>query len=214
MYLILFGAPGVGKGTQAKLISTNMDIAHLSTGEMLRDAVKKQTELGKRAANLIAYGQLVADDIMLGLIGERISEPDCKKGFILDGFPRTIIQAQGLEKLLNDMDLPQPVCIDIVVPNDAIITRLVNRRLCSKCGTDYNLKTNPPGEDMICSKCGGQIIQRDDDKEDTIRERLNVYQKQTAPLREFYKEKGNYHKIDGSKSIDEVQAEVFKILGA
>ena len=212
MYLIVFGAPGVGKGTQAKFISTKFNIAHLSTGEMLREAVKNETDLGKRAGELIAQGKLVADQIMLELIADRISRPDCEDGFILDGFPRTIVQAEGLENLMQDMNLPALTCIDIVVPTDAIITRLVNRRLCDSCGTDYNLVTNPPAENMICNVCGGHVIQREDDHEETISNRMNIYQQQTAPLRQFYKNKGKYHKIDGSRSITEVQSEIFKII--
>lgn len=211
MYLILFGAPGVGKGTQAKFISHKFNIAHLSTGDMLRQAVKSATNLGKKAGELMARGKLVSDDVMLGLIRERISLPDCKNGFILDGFPRTIIQAEELDKLMRELELPNLACIEITVPDQAIITRLLNRRLCSSCGTDHNLLSNPPPENMICIKCGGNIIRRDDDNEKTITQRLKVYQEQTAPLRQFYKEKANFHGVDGSRSIDEVQADILAI---
>ncbi len=211
MYLILFGAPGVGKGTQAKFISRKFGIAHLSTGDMLRQAVKNATDLGKKAGELMAGGKLVPDDLMLGLIRERISLPDCKNGFVLDGFPRTIIQAEELDKLIRELELPDLICIEVVVSDQAIITRLINRRLCSSCGTDYNLLSNPPQENMICIKCGGNVIQRDDDNEKTIAQRLTIYQEQTAPLRQFYIEKGNYHEVDGSRSIDAVQADILAI---
>ena len=211
MYLIMFGAPGVGKGTQAKFISHKFNIAHLSTGDMLRQAVKNATDLGKKAGELMAGGKLVPDEVMLGLIRERISRPDCNNGFILDGFPRTIIQAEELNKLMRELELPDLTCIEITVPDKAIITRLLNRRLCSSCGTDYNLLSNPPQENMICIKCGGNIIRRDDDNEKTITQRLKVYQEQTAPLRQFYKGKGSYHEVDGSRSIDEVQADILAI---
>ena len=168
MYLILFGAPGAGKGTQAKFISHKFNIAHLSTGDMLRQAVKNATDLGKKAGELMAGGKLVPDDLMLGLIRERISLPDCKNGFVLDGFPRTIIQAEELDKLIRELELPDLICIEVVVSDQAIITRLINRRLCSSCGADYNLLSNPPQENMICIKCGGNVIQRDDDSEKSI----------------------------------------------
>lgn len=211
MYLILFGAPGVGKGTQAKFISKEYNIAHISTGEMLRQAVKDGTEMGKKAGELMAHGNLVPDDIMLGLIRERVSQPDCSKGFILDGFPRTIVQAIELEKLMEELQLPAPLCIEILVPDEAVIRRLINRRMCASCGTDYNLKTNPPNEDLICTICGGKVIRREDDNEATISQRLTVYHKQTSPLRHFYEEKENYRGINGSRSIDAVQAEIFSI---
>ena len=159
----------------------------------------------------MARGKLVPDDVILGLIRERISLPDCKNGFILDGFPRTIIQAEELDKLMRELELPDLACIEITVPDKDIITRLLNRRLCASCGTDYNLLSNPPQENMICIKCGGSVIRRDDDNEKTITQRLKVYQEQTAPLRLFYKEKANFHGVDGSRSIDEVQADILAI---
>jgi adenylate kinase len=212
MHLILFGAPGVGKGTQAKLISTKFNIPQISTGDMLRDAVKSQTELGNKASQLMNEGKLVPDEIMLELIRERISKEDCKNGFILDGFPRTIAQAEGLDNLFSDLNLPDVTCIEISVPDEEIIRRLVSRRLCEKCGTDYNLITNPPPDDMACVKCGGNIIQRKDDNEETISNRLKVYLAQTAPLKEYYQQKGAFHSIDGLRTIDEVRDDIFAVL--
>lgn len=212
MHLILFGAPGVGKGTQAKLISEKYNIPQISTGDMLREAVKAETELGKKASELMNAGKLVPDEIMLALIKDRISQEDCSPGFILDGFPRTIAQAKGLDKLFVDLSLPNVSCIEISVPDEEIISRLVSRRLCEKCGTDYNLITNPPPQDMLCLKCGGNIIQRKDDNEETISNRLKVYLDQTAPLRDYYANKGDFYSIDGLRGIDEVRDEIFLIL--
>ena len=212
MYLLFFGAPGVGKGTQAKLVSKQLEIAHISTGDMLRQAMKDGTDLGKKASEIMANGKLVPDDLMLDLIRSRIAQKDCIKGFILDGFPRTLVQAEELDKLISELDLGHLTCVEIVVPDQDVIERLVNRRLCESCGTDYNLVSNPPPDDMVCVKCKGKIIQRKDDNYETISSRLNVYHDQTAPLRDFYQKQGNYFSIDGSKSIDIVQAEIFGVL--
>ena len=212
MYLILFGAPGVGKGTQAKLISKKNGIPQISTGDMLREAVKNQTELGKKAGEIMKRGELVPDEIMLGLIKERINNQDCANGFIFDGFPRTIAQAQGLDKLMTALNLPAFKCIEIEVPDKDIIKRLVSRRLCENCGSDFNLITNPPPENMICPKCGGTIYQRKDDNEETISNRLKVYKAQTAPLKKYYRNKGDFFTVSGSKPVEEVQKEIAAIL--
>jgi adenylate kinase len=212
MHLILFGAPGVGKGTQAKLISKKFHIPQISTGDMLRDAVKSETELGKKASALMNEGRLVPDEIMLELIRERISLADCKDGFILDGFPMKIAQAEGLDRLFSELNLPDVICIEIYVPDEEIIKRLVSRRLCEKCGTDYNLILNPPPNDMLCIKCGGNIIQRKDDNEETISNRLKVYLSQTAPLKEYYQQKGSFYSIDGLRGINEVSQDIFKVI--
>jgi adenylate kinase len=212
MYLILFGAPGVGKGTQAKLISQHYHIPQVSTGDMLRDAVKNETELGKQASRIMNEGKLVPDRIMLELIKDRISQDDCKNGFILDGFPRTLEQAEGLDRLFAELRLPQLTCIEIVVPDSEIIKRLVSRRICSQCGADYNLITNPPPESGRCVRCGGKIIRRKDDDEATISNRLNVYKEQTAPLKDYYKENGTFYSVDGMQSIEQVNRDILKIL--
>lgn len=212
MYLILFGAPGVGKGTQAKLVSERFKIPQISTGDMLRAAVKNQTELGQKAGAIISRGELVPDDLILEMIRERFVMDDCKNGFILDGFPRTINQAEGLDGLMHELKLPDFKCIEISVPDNDIISRLVSRRLCSNCGTDYNLITNPPPQDMKCTKCGGNIIQRKDDNEETISNRLKVYNEQTAPLKDFYKNKSMFFTVDGKKPINEVQTEINSLL--
>jgi adenylate kinase len=212
MHLILFGAPGVGKGTQAKLISQRFQIPQISTGDMLREAVKEKTELGNKAAQLMNQGKLVADTIMLELIKDRISREDCAQGFILDGFPRTIAQAKELDNLFQELSLQNVICFEIKVHDKEIIRRLISRRLCEKCGSDYNLVTNPPPDNLVCLKCGGLIIQRKDDNEQTISNRLKVYLEQTAPIKEYYHQKGDFYSIDGLHSIDSVRDEIFDIL--
>jgi adenylate kinase len=213
MYLILFGAPGVGKGTQAKLISEKFNIPQISTGDMLRNAVKNQTELGKKAGEIMTRGELVPDDLILKMIKERFNRDDCKNGFILDGFPRTIPQAEGLDKLMQELNLPAFRCIEIAVPDAEIIARLVSRRLCKSCGKDYNLISNPPPDDLKCLNCGGDIIQRKDDNKETISNRLQVYNEQTAPVKEYYQSKGSFFTVDGRNAINEVQEEIAIILG-
>ena len=212
MHLILFGAPGVGKGTQAKLISKKFNIPQISTGDMLREAVKEQTELGQKAAAIMAQGKLVPDTLILGLIKERITKDDCKDGFILDGFPRTLVQAQDLDKIMSDLKLPQFKCIEIFVPDHEIVSRLVNRRICNSCGTDYNLITNPPPDNMICPKCSGKIILRKDDNEETIVKRLKVYEEETAPIKEHYQRKGDFFTVDGLQSINRVHNHLISLL--
>jgi len=212
MYLILFGAPGVGKGTQAKLISAKYNIPQISTGDMLRAAAKAQTDLGKKAGEIMSRGELVPDDLILDLIRERFSQPDCDHGFILDGFPRTLAQAEGLDELVAELNLPELRCIEIQVPDEKVIERLVNRRLCDNCGADYNLITNPPPADMKCTICGGNIYQRKDDNEETISNRLKVYAQQTAPVKEHYQKKGQFFSVDGQMPVEKVQEAIQAIL--
>jgi adenylate kinase len=212
MYLILFGAPGVGKGTQAKQICAEYSIPQISTGDILRNAVKEKTTLGQKAAAIMEKGELVSDDIILAIIRERIQQDDCAGGFILDGFPRTIAQAEGLDQLLSELKLPELKCIEISVPDEELIRRLTSRRLCQNCGTDYNIITNPPPADMKCLKCTGQIIQRRDDNEETIKNRLSVYHKLTSPIKEFYSGQGIFYTVDGAQDVDNVQAEIKELL--
>lgn len=204
MYLILFGAPGVGKGTQSKRISEQFSIPQISTGDILREAVRKETTLGKQAEKFMKSGQLVPDQLILDIIRERISRSDCDHGFILDGFPRTIPQAQGLAKLMKTMNLPPFILVEITVPDEIIIKRLSARKTCSQCGADYNDFTNPAPPDNICTICGGKITRRSDDNPETIKKRLQVYREQTAPLKHFYEQQHLFISIDGNKHIDEV----------
>ncbi len=212
MYLILFGAPGVGKGTQAKKISKDFSIPQISTGDMLREAVRNNTELGKKAGEIMKRGELVPDDLILNIIKERIVEEDCKNGFILDGFPRTIPQAEGLSKLMGELNLPPLLCLEITVPNEVIIKRLTTRETCEKCGADYNPANNPAPEDHICPKCGGKIVKRSDDNEETIKKRLQTYENQTAPVKGFYEKQGRFYAVDGNKDVDEVYIDISAIL--
>lgn len=212
MQLILLGAPGVGKGTQAKQLVKEFSVPQISTGDILRSAVHENSELGKKVKAILESGQLVPDDIILDIIQKRLSQNDCQKGFILDGFPRTILQAQGLDKILSQMAIPGIKVIEIYVDELEIISRLTSRRVCSNCGRDYNLRLNPPPADGKCLKCGGIIIQRSDDEEHTIRKRLKVYREQTEPLIEFYRKKKKFYRIDGLLPIDDVFLQIRKII--
>ena len=204
MIVILLGAPGVGKGTQGSLISKQFGIPQISTGDILRSEVKKSTELGKQAKKFMDKGELVPDDVIVGMMEHRIKESDCSNGFILDGFPRTVEQADALGRMLdkNNLDLNCALLID--VPEDVIIERLTGRRVCPNCGEVYHLKYNPPKNDNICDKCGTKLIQRDDDKKETVKNRLDVYNRSTAPLINYYERKGKLIKIDGMGSIDNI----------
>lgn len=212
MNLILLGPPGGGKGTQAKRIVEKYGIPQISTGDMFREAVAKGTELGKKAKEYMDRGELVPDDIVIGIVKERLSQPDCEKGFILDGFPRTLKQAEALDEILEEMNKKIDAVININVPDEEIIKRIVYRRTCKNCGAVYNLIYSPPKEDNKCDKCGGELYQRDDDKEETVRERLRVYKEQTQPLIDYYKKKGVLYEVDGTKPIDEVWKQIEEIL--
>ncbi len=212
MQLILLGAPGAGKGTQAKRIMATYHIPQISTGDILRKEVREKTELGLKAKDIMERGELVPDDIILKMIEKRLHQPDCQNGFILDGFPRTIPQAEGLEEILDNMGKNQLIVIEISVSDEEIIRRLSNRRICSMCGKDFNLILNPPPENMVCPVCGGKIIQRDDDKPETIKKRLEVYRKQTEPLIKYYHQKGKLFRIDGLRPVDTIFNQIKEIL--
>jgi adenylate kinase len=212
MHLILFGAPGVGKGTQAKQICARHGIPQISTGDILRNAVKEKTDLGKKAATIMEKGELVPDAIILAIIKERIQQKDCTNGFILDGFPRTLAQAEGLDQLMAALHLPPLTCIEISVPDEQLVKRLTARRLCQNCGADFNLITNPPPANMKCPLCGGPIIQRKDDNEETIKNRLGVYLAQTAPIKAFYKQKGIFFSVNGNQDMTKVQVDIERLL--
>ncbi len=212
MNLILLGPPGAGKGTQAKKIVEKYGIPHIATGDILRDAVAKGTELGKKAKEYMDRGELVPDDIVIGIVKERLQQPDCEKGFLLDGFPRTLKQAEALDEMLKELGKKIDAVIYIDVPEEEIVKRIVNRRTCRKCGAVYHLIYAPPKEPNKCDKCGGELYQRDDDKEETVRQRFRVYMENTAPLIEYYEKKGLLYRVDGTKSIDEVFAQIEEIL--
>jgi adenylate kinase len=204
MYLILFGAPGVGKGTQAKMISNYYKIPQISTGDMLREAIRDKGDFGKLAQSYMDKGSLVPDDLILKIIKQRILQPDCSRGFILDGFPRTITQAEGLATLMQEMHLPPFTLVEINVTDKTIMDRLLGRKICTKCGADYNKLTRPAPENNICTECGGKIVTRDDDNKATIQNRLKVYKDQTAPVKEFYIKRGHFISINGNKSVEQV----------
>lgn len=212
MNLILLGAPGVGKGTQAQLIMEKCKTPQISTGDILRAEIKKKTDLGSEVDAILKKGELVPDDTMLKIIRNRLTEPDCKNGFILDGFPRTIAQAKSLDVLLQELSADYLTVINIEVPEEEIIKRLSSRRVCVQCGKTYNLMLNVPPEDGKCEVCGGEIIQRDDDKEETIRNRLMVYKEKTQPLIAYYREKGNLYEVNGKQTVEDLFKDITKLI--
>jgi adenylate kinase len=211
--VVLLGPPGAGKGTQAKLLQDEFGACQISTGDILRKAVAEQTTLGKEAAEYINRGALVPDDVIVNLVAERLKEPDCEKGFILDGFPRTIPQAQGLDRILKTMELSLNGVLSVQVPESIVIERLAGRRTCRSCGALSHMVFNPPKKAGVCDRCGGELYQRDDDREETIANRLKVYEKQTAPLANYYRERGLLREIDGVGEVNDIRARVTKALG-
>ena len=204
MKLILLGAPGAGKGTVAKLLTEMDGSVQISTGDILRAAVKAGTELGKKAEAAMKAGELVSDDLIMGIMGERLKEDDCKAGFLLDGFPRTIPQADALKGLLENMGIKLDAVVNLVVPREEILNRLTTRRTCVDCGAIYNVRSNPPKEEGVCDKCGGDVVQRDDETEEAISKRLDVFNEQTAPLVEYYRNEGNLLEADSTNSSNVV----------
>ena len=207
MKIVIFGPPSAGKGTQAQKLSKNYGIPQIATGDLLREHVAKRTPLGVKMKEVLNAGKLGPDDLIIQMIKDRVSLPDCKNGYLLDGFPRTMGQAKELEKM-TDIDL----VLNIVVDFDALVERAVGRRICPKCNAVYHVKSNPPKKAGVCNKDGSALIQRDDDKEETVKRRLNVYREQTAPLVEYYKTKGMLVDIEGSKGIDGVFDQMVKAI--
>ncbi|AUJ52671.1 MULTISPECIES: adenylate kinase [Staphylococcus] len=212
MNIILMGLPGAGKGTQASEIVKKFPIPHISTGDMFRKAIKDETDLGKEAKSYMDRGELVPDEVTVGIVKERISEDDAKKGFLLDGFPRTIEQAEALNNIMSELDRNIDAVINIEVPEEELMNRLTGRRICEKCGTTYHLVFNPPKVDGVCDIDGGKLYQRKDDNPETVSNRLSVNVKQSKPILEYYDEKGVLKNIDGAKDIDEVTKDVIDIL--
>ncbi|EGQ2874813.1 adenylate kinase [Staphylococcus pseudintermedius] len=212
MNIILMGLPGAGKGTQASEIIKKYPIPHISTGDMFRKAIKDETELGKEAKSYMDRGELVPDEVTVGIVKERISEDDAKKGFLLDGFPRTIEQAETLNSILEELGRTIDAVVNIEVPEEELMNRLTGRRICETCGTTYHLVFNPPKVEGICDIDGGKLYQREDDNPETVANRLEVNVKQSKPILEFYNQKGLLKNIDGSKHIDEVTSDVIEIL--
>ena len=212
MNIILMGLPGAGKGTQASEIVKKFPIPHISTGDMFRKAIKDETDLGKEAKSYMDRGELVPDEVTVGIVKERISEDDAKKRFLLDGFPRTIDQAEALNDIMSELGRNIDAVINIEVPEEELMNRLTGRRICEKCGTTYHLVFNPPKVDGICDIDGGKLYQREDDNPETVSNRLNVNVKQSKPILEYYNEKGVLKNIDGAKDIDDVTKDVIDIL--
>ena len=214
MHILLMGPPGAGKGTQAANLVNEFAIPHISTGDMFRAAVKEGTELGKQAKACMDAGKLVPDEVTIGIVRERLAKPDCEKGFILDGFPRTVEQADALTGILKEIGLKLTRVLNINVPAAELIERAVGRRICKKCGATYHIKFNLTKVEGICDACGGELFQRADDSEKTMKSRLSVYEAQTKPLIEYYQKAGLYTEVDGRQAIDKVFADVVKSLKA
>lgn len=208
MNLILLGAPGAGKGTQAEKICEKYGIPAVSTGNIIREALKNGTDMGLKAKSYIDAGKLVPDDVVIGIIKDRLSEDDCKNGFILDGFPRTIPQAEALD----NMGIVIDKVVDIEVPDDKIAARLSGRRVCLKCGATYHLEFKTPAKEGVCDVCGDELVQRKDDKPETVIDRLNVYHEQTEPLKDYYAKTGKLVIVEGQEEVAETTALVFKSL--
>ncbi|MGL5278608.1 MAG: adenylate kinase [Cetobacterium sp.] len=213
MNIMLFGAPGAGKGTQAKFIIDKYGIPQISTGDMLRAAISEGTEMGMEAKKFMDEGKLVPDSTIIGIIKDRLSQEDCKKGFILDGFPRTLAQAEALEILLKELNMSLDKVISLNVPDELIVGRVVGRRVCPNCGASFHIENNPPKVEGKCDYCGSDLIIRKDDNKDTVEKRLSAYHEQTAPLFNFYSERGVMVELDGTKEINEIAKEIFNILG-
>ena len=214
MKIIMLGAPGAGKGTQAKQIADKYSIPHISTGDIFRANIKNGTELGKKAKQYMDEGALVPDELTCDLVMDRIQQDDCKNGFVLDGFPRTIPQAEALDAALGKINEKMDYAIDVDVPDENIVNRMSGRRACLNCGATYHLISIPPKVEGICDRCGSEIVLREDDKPETVQKRLKVYHEQTQPLIDYYKNQGILKSVDGTQPMDEVFKAIVTILGA
>ena len=214
MKIIMLGAPGAGKGTQAKKIAAKYGIPHISTGDIFRANIKNGTELGKKAKTYMDQGLLVPDELTCDLVVDRIQQPDAVNGYVLDGFPRTIPQAECLTQALTKLGSRMDYAIDVDVPDSAIVTRMGGRRACLKCGATYHVEYAPPKKEGICDTCGEALVLRDDDKPETVQRRLDVYHEQTQPLIDYYTKQGILKTVDGTKDLEEVFAQIVSILEA
>lgn len=214
MKIIMLGAPGAGKGTQAKQIAAKYQIPHISTGDIFRANIKNGTELGKKAKEYMDQGLLVPDELTCDLVMDRISQDDCANGFVLDGFPRTIPQAEALDAALSKIDAKMDFAIDVDVPDSHIVNRMSGRRACLNCGATYHITAIPPKKEGICDTCGKELVLRDDDKPETVQKRLDVYHDQTQPLIDYYQNQGILKSVDGTMPMEDVFAGIVEILGA
>ncbi|MGN0306485.1 MAG: adenylate kinase [Lachnospiraceae bacterium] len=212
MKIIMLGAPGAGKGTQAKMIADKYHVPHISTGDIFRANIKEGTALGMEAKKYMDQGQLVPDELTVKILLDRVAKEDCKNGYVLDGFPRTIPQAEVLDKALADLGDSVDFAIDVEVPDENIIKRMGGRRACLSCGATYHLEHIPPKAEGICDRCGKELILRDDDKPETVEKRLHVYHEQTRPLIDFYRAKGILKEVDGTRKMEEVFNAIVEIL--
>ena len=212
MKVVMLGAPGAGKGTQAKMIATKYNVPHISTGDIFRANIKEGTELGKKAKSYMDQGLLVPDELVVDLVVDRIQQEDCKDGYILDGFPRTIPQAEALDAALSKLNTKLDVALDIDVADDFIVKRMGGRRACLGCGATYHIVNIPPKKEGICDTCGAELVLRDDDKPETVEKRLAVYHEQTQPLIDYYKNSGILVTLDGTKDMNEVFANICSVL--
>ena len=210
--MVMLGPPGAGKGTQAAKIAQRYSIPHISTGDIFRAAIKEGTEVGLKAKKYLDSGELVPDGVVTEIVAERVKKDDCSGGFLLDGFPRTLPQAEALDKILSEGGCPLTAVVDLAVDREALVDRLTARRTCSECGENYNMVSKPTEKEGICDKCGGKLYQRDDDKRETIENRLSVYEKQTAPLIQYYERGGRLVSISGTGSMDDVFGRICKAL--
>lgn len=208
MKIILLGPPGAGKGTQAEKIVDRYGVAHISTGDIFRKNLRENTPLGLKAKEYMDKGLLVPDEVTVEMLKDRLLADDCKKGFMLDGFPRTIAQAEALENIVDNIDC----ALDISVDYDALTERIAGRRMCKSCGASYNITFMPPQKDGVCDRCGGELYQRDDDKAETVKARLKEYDEKTLPLTEYYSKKGILKQVDGNKEMQDVTKQIYSIL--
>ena len=214
MDMILLGLPGVGKGTQAKKLEASLEIPHIATGDIFRKAIKNKTPLGKKAKSFIDSGELVPDEVTIGIVEERLKEDDCKEGFILDGFPRTIAQAEALDEILAEQNRELDLAVYLQAEIDILVERLAGRRVCVDCGATYHVKNDPPEVEGVCDKCGGEVIQRSDDEEETVKKRIEVNKEKTAKLADYYQNKGILHEVKSTGGIEKVQQRLMKLIEA
>ncbi|MGQ9556492.1 MAG: adenylate kinase [Desulfurispora sp.] len=208
MNLLIMGPPGAGKGTQAEVLVKELKITHISTGDMFRNAIKEGTEMGKKAKEYMDAGQLVPDEVVIGMVKDRLAKPDCQNGFLLDGFPRTVEQARALDETLASLNIKLDGVINIVVPLDKLMVRLTGRRVCRDCGASYHVVFNPPQVEGKCNSCGGELYQRSDDNEESVSTRLKAYEEKTQPLIDYYQAKGLLLNINGDQEISKVLADI------